>query len=387
MPRSILSPNSVTWERVRARRLERSFLAERAPAERLLDVVRELGGVQAQVQASAELQLAARVDGITAADVRDALWEQRTLVKAWTLRGTLHLHPAGELSALHATVRTLAADAPPSPSLVGPWRDPHGVVHPPLDAPQIAEVEVAVRAVLDGRCLTREEIAEEVVLRVGDAPRDRLRSGFGFFLGDLCQGPPRGGRVTLVRPDQWVEGWDGADGEPAVRDFCRRFLWTYGPSRPSDFRDWFMPRLLNVGAARDVFDSLGDELEEIDVAGRPAWVLAGDTVFPDPRPVVRLLPEYDAYVLGFRERDELVPDRVKELIARGRGRYEGVTGSQILLVDGLVAGTWSRRKRGRRVELDVTCAQKLTRVQRADLTAEAQRIGRFLALEPVLSIA
>ena len=92
-------------------------------------------------------------------------------------------------------------------------------------------------------------------------------------------------------------------------------------------------------------------------------------------------------MLGFRERDELVPDRVKELIARGRGRYEGVTGSQILLVDGLVAGTWSRRKRGRRVELDVTCAQKLTRVQRADLTAEAQRIGRFLALEPVLSIA
>ena len=284
MPRSILSPNSVTWERVRARRLERSFLAERAPAERLLDVVRELGGVQAQVQASAELQLAARVDGITAADVRDALWEQRTLVKAWTLRGTLHLHPAGELSALHATVRTLAADAPPSPSLVGPWRDPHGVVHPPLDAPQIAEVEVAVRAVLDGRCLTREEIAEEVVLRVGDAPRDRLRSGFGFFLGDLCQGPPRGGKVTLVRPDQWVEGWDGADGEPAVRDFCRRFLWTYGPSRPSDFRDWFMPRLLNVGAARDVFDSLGDELEEIDVAGRPAWVLAGTRYFPTRGP-------------------------------------------------------------------------------------------------------
>ena len=46
---------------------------------------------------SAELQLAARVDGITQADVRDALLERRDLVKTWTLRGTLHIHPADEI--------------------------------------------------------------------------------------------------------------------------------------------------------------------------------------------------------------------------------------------------------------------------------------------------
>jgi hypothetical protein len=37
-------------------------------------------GVHAQVQLSAELQLSARVDGVVQADVRSALWEQRTLV-------------------------------------------------------------------------------------------------------------------------------------------------------------------------------------------------------------------------------------------------------------------------------------------------------------------
>lgn len=383
-----MSATSVTWEQVRARRLERSFLVERAPAERLVDVVRELGGVQAQVQASAELQLAARVDGITAADVRDALWERRSLVKAWTLRGTLHLHPAGELSALHAARRVLAADAAPDPSVVGPWRDPHGVVHPPLAPEQLEEIEAAVREVLHGRCLTRETIADEVVQRVGEEPRERLRSGFGFFLGELCQGPPRGSKVTFVRPDEWVDGWSEADGEAATRDACRRFLEAYGPSRPAEFREWFMPRLLSVVQARAVFEALGGELATVEVDGRAAWVLVGDTAFPSQSPVgVRVLPEYDAYVLGFRERDELVPDRVKELIARGRGRYEGVTGSQVLLVDGIVAGTWSRRKRGRRIELEVTPAQRLTRAQRAELTAEAQRIGGFLALEPVLTVA
>src|SRR5207249_5087251 len=92
-----LTVPSATWAEVRARRLERSSLTDRAAADRLVDVARDVCGVHAQVQASAELQLAARVDGITRGDVRDALWERRTLVKAWTLRGTLHLHPADEL--------------------------------------------------------------------------------------------------------------------------------------------------------------------------------------------------------------------------------------------------------------------------------------------------
>ena len=382
-----VSPASATWAEVRARRIERSFLAERAPPDRLLDVVRELGGVQAQVQASAEVQLAARVDGVTAADVKEALWEKRTLVKAWTLRGTLHLHPAGELSALHAAHHMLAAAAPPDPSVVGPWQDPQGVVHPPLEAGQIAAIAAAVAEALDGRCLTREEIADEIVRRVGEGPRERLRSGFGFFLGELCQGPPRGTKATFVRPDEWIEGWGDADGDAALRDLCRRFLRTYGPSRPASFREWFMPRLLDAGAARAVFESLRDELEEVDVEGCSAWVGAGDTAFPEPTAAVRLLPEYDAYVLGFREREQLVPDRAKALIAQGRGRYEGVTGSQVLLVDGIVAGTWSRRRRGRRIELAVTPARKLTRAQRAALVAEAERIGAFLGLDPALTLA
>ena len=89
-----------TWDEVRARRLERSFLTTRAGPDRLLEVVHDLGGVHAQVQASAELQLAARLEGITQQDVREALWERRELVKAWTLRGTLHLHPSARAAAV-----------------------------------------------------------------------------------------------------------------------------------------------------------------------------------------------------------------------------------------------------------------------------------------------
>ena len=379
---------SATWDEVRARRLARSFLTEPPGAGRLVDVARELGGVHAQVQASAELQLAARVDGITQRDVRDALWERRLLVKGWTLRGTLHLHPAGELALWHAARRAVAGAPGDDPDELEAWRDPAGVLHPPLGGDEVKAIRAAVWAALDGRCLLRDELASEVVKQVGPGPRRRLLSGFAFFLSELCQGPPQGARVTFVRPDQWIDGWQEMDEQAALAEVCRRYLHAYGPARPGDFREWFSSPWFKPVRARALFDSLGDQLEEIDVEGRRAYVLSGDATFPAGQPSLRLLPEYDVYVMGFRERDQLVPPKVREHVAaHGRGRYEGPAGVRFLMIDGLAAGLWERKKRGKRIELRVTPARRLTRTRSAQLEDEAKRIGAFTGLEPVLTVA
>jgi len=52
----------------------------------------------------------------------------------------------------------------------------------------------------------------------------------------------------------------------------------------------------------------------------------------------------------------------------------------------MTAGLWERRKRGKRIDLQVTPARKLTRAQRTELDGEAERIGAFLGLEPVLTV-
>jgi hypothetical protein len=376
---------TVGWNEVRARRVARSSLSERASGERLVEVVGALCGVHAQVQASAELQLGARVEGIEQADVRAALWEQRALVKAWTIRGTLHLHPANELALWHAARRAVAGS---TDSELPEWRDPAGVLHPALAAEEVRAVRATVWEALDGRCLLRDELAEAVAGRVGAAPRDRLRSGFAFFLGGLCQGPPQGSRITLTRPDQWVENWrEVTDEREALREVCRRFLRTYGPARPSDFSEWFGAAAFKVAEARTLFEELSDELEEVAVEDHRCFVLSGDRSFPDSSRPVRLLPEYDVYVMGFRERDQLVPQPVRELIAgHGRGRYEGPAGVRLVLVDGLAGGLWERRKRGKRIELEVRLAPRLGKARRAELEREAERVGAFLGLEPVLSV-
>ena len=254
------------------------------------------------------------------------------------------------------------------------WTDPNGVAHEPVNADELAELRAAVWEAFDGRALLRDELAEEVIGRVGKKHEGRLRSGFAFFTSDLCQGPPQGSKITLARPDQWVEGWREVDEDEALREMLRRFLHAYGPTRPADFRSWF--------GADVPFDLV--DVEEVDVEGRGAFVLAGDTEFPEPEKAVRLLPEYDVYVMGFRERDHLVPERVRaQVAAHGRGRYEGPAGVRFLLVDGVTAGLWERKKTTKRLEIRVAPAR---RFRRAELEREVERYAAFLGVEASLTV-
>ena len=349
---------------MRARRLERSSLTSRCTD--LVDVARRSAGIHAQVQASAELQLAARVEGITQEDVRAALWRDRTLVKAWTVRGTLHLHPAAELP-LWSAVR------PPREEL-GEWRDPAGVVHPAVGADEVKELRAAVWDAASDEPLLRDELVAAAMRRVGGKHEGRLRSGFSFFTDELCQGPPRGNKITLVRPDLWLGSWKKVKRADALREVVRRFLYAYGPSRSVEFRSW-----LHADVPLDLVD-----VEEVDVEGERMLVSAGDTDFPELTRSVRLLPEYDVYVMGFRERDRLVPARVREQVAaHTRGRYEGPAGVRFLLSDGVSAGLWERKKTAKRLELRVAPAK---RVARGAIEREAARYAAFFGVDPVLTL-
>jgi hypothetical protein len=314
-----------------------------------------------------------RVDGIVQADVRRALWEERSLAKAWPLRGTLHLHPADELPLWFAARRAVSEEE----RELQAWPDPSGVVHPPVSADELAELRAAVWDAFEGEPLLREDLAAAVIERVGSKHEGRLRSGFAFFTSELCQGPPQGNKITLARPDQWLSGWREVDERDALREVVRRFLYAYGPVVPQDLREWFR--------ADVSFDGLA--LDEVDVEGRRAFVLAGDTEFPEEKNVVRLLPEYDVYVMGFREREHLVPEPVRaQVAAHGRGRYEGPAGVRFLLVDGVAAGLWERKKTAKRVQLTVRAARRLTRRQQAALQEEGVRVGTFLGLEPLVKL-
>ena len=207
-------------------------MLKRAPRAKLVDVVRDVCGIQAQVMGAAELSISARVDGVTQEDVRAELWEKRSLAKTWTIRGTLHLHPADELPLWAALTRA-----------TGELED--------------ADVLDAIADGLDGQCLLREELADAVARQAGEWTREKINSGWGYLIGSaaavgkLCHGPPRGAKVTFVRTDQWI-GWRDIDPQQALAEACRRFLATYGPAGPRELAGWLGIKPAEVPALPEV---------------------------------------------------------------------------------------------------------------------------------------
>jgi winged helix DNA-binding protein len=367
---------ALTWEQVRAQRQAASHLATPAPRTQLVEVVRDVGGIHAQVMSAAELALSARVRGLTQAHVRTALWEERTLAKTWTLRGTLHIHPADELGLWLAARRAVVGDS----YFASEVR--------PKEAKRILS---ALADALDGRCLTREELVEEVTPRVSEWARERIGSGWGTVLGPaaldgiLVHGPPQGTRVTFVRRDQWFGTQAEHDPRDALAEILRRYLAGFGPATPRDFAQWVGGSHFKAKDAKALLESIADEFVEVDLDGKPAWRLAGKEPRPAAPAGVRLIPEYDVYVMGFREREHLFPpEAVARTKAHGKGRMEGPGALSWLVVDGAVAGTWSRKRVGKRVELHVEPFGKLTKAQRQGLADESDRIGALFELEPQL---
>lgn len=382
---------SFTWDEVFARRLTRQHLAEPAPRARLGAVVSAVGGVQAQVGTAAGLAIAARVADVTQRDVWTELRERHGLVKTYSLRGTLHLHPAEDMPVWAAARRALPDWRE------GRWRAAYGLEPERADA-----VLAALADALDGRCLTRAELADAVAQRAGSWARERMASvwadliGMGFEAGLLCFGPSQGSSVTFARLDQWIGRAEEVEPDAALAAICRRYLAAYGPATHGDFAEWFGRRRLPTDAARALFARLGGEngengeIEEVMVEGKRAWLPKSDAEMPGPpaREVVRLLPQYDCYILGCRfGRERIVPEVArKRLFAYKNGRYEGAAGRPVLLIDGVVAGMWERRVRGKRIEIRVETFGTLTAAQRERLDAEVARVGEFLEAKTVLTL-
>jgi hypothetical protein len=358
------------WARVRAWRAARHHLDERAPATAMLDVAAELAGVHAQVMSSAELTLAARVEGIAPDDVRRALWEERSLVKTWAMRGTLHLLPAAEFPLWQAALSTRRGWE------TGAWQRAFAS----LD--ELKRLNDAVAQALDGRLLTREELAVRVAELTGSPElADKLRGSWGALLkpaaalGLLCFAPSQGQQVRFTRPDTWLNTWTDHDPEQAMAEVTRRFLAASGPVTREDFARWWgIPSPARGGR---LLERLGAEVARVEVEGTAAYALAADLpglAEAGGSRTVRLLPAFDQYVVtATLQAERLMPGPFKDRVYRPQGRL-----SPVLLVGGRMDGTWRQEAKGRRllVTIEPFTGPPPAWARRA-AEAEAERLAAF----------
>jgi hypothetical protein len=359
---------NITWADVRAFRLARQHLHRRAAPGELLEVVRDVCGIHAQLQSAMELQIWARVQGVGRKEIGSALWERRELVRTWSMRGTLHVFAATDLPLY------IGALSQHDRWWKGAWLRMIGMSEEELRA-----VLAAIKSSLGARPLTRSELAEKVEKKVGTQRGTLMLSGWGemlkpaAFQGHLCSGPPRGQSVTFVRPDRWLEDWAVPPPEQAWREIVRRYLSAYGPASREEFGRWWGMAAAPAGRA---LHASGLELVEVEVEGYRGWILEEDRGAlgkPPQPPSLRLLPAFDVYVAGNRPRASLVDPLLESLIFRKAGWI-----SPVVVVDGAIAGVWKHELTGRRLEVTVTPFEGLGAKGRRFLCEEADRLGDFL---------
>jgi len=227
---------SPSWPAVNARRLAQHGLARPFPSGTgVAEVAAAVSGVHAQVLSAAEVSAALRVERATRDDVRRALWEDRTLVKTFGPRGTVHLLPAADLGRWMAALGAL------------PWRSPFpdGVR---MTDDETRTVVAAIGEALRGRDLTVDELTEAIGDLAGAWaaepvmpafqtlwPRWRQVTDRAAYAGVLCYGPDRARKVTYARPPDA----DPVEPDAAVAWAIEQYLRSYGPATPASFAPWF----------------------------------------------------------------------------------------------------------------------------------------------------
>jgi len=377
----------VSSDQVAAYRLDRHHLVTRAVPQVIPKVAGDMAGVQAQVMSAAQMSLWARTRDLETADVEDALWHHRTLAKTWCMRGTTHLVPSRDIAVFVGGCARRAS------------RSLEWIVRAGMSIETTDRIADAVRKVLD-RPLTRKEAAPLLSEALGVRMRPATRGGWGgagkqeglefdgevwsvgsmLYLacvrGIACAGPEDGNEATYVRTDAWLAGARELPIEDAESELLRCYLHAYGPATVADFASW---TYMKAADAREIWSREAHGLAAVDAAGRPGWVLRSDLRALErawiETPVVRLLPYFDAYLLGHKDKAHLVDAAHYKRVYRPAGWL-----SPVLLVDGRIAGVWAYARKGKRLEVRVEPFIRLGSSVRTLIRVETEDLGRFLGL-------
>lgn len=182
----------------------------------------------------------------------------------------------------------------------------------------------------------------------------------------------RDGKTSAyVRTDQVLGKRTTMNQDAARRELLRRYLRCFGPSTAADFAAWVG---ITASEARADWDSLADELIEVDLDGRKTWVHDVDAAVLHKRPKgsgVRLLPPYDAY-LDQRDRETLIPER-----ALHKKVWRAIGNPGVVISAGEAVATWRTQKKGKRLNVIVETLRDLSRRACDEVAAQAELLGPF----------
>ncbi len=348
------------------RRLASQFLTTRGPKS-AAEVVRALGAVQAQDYAGAKWALGLRTRGATDADIEREIDDGRIL-RTHVLRPTWHFVAPEDIR----WMLTLTAPR------VNQAMAYHGRSLELTPSVCNRSNDAIAKALGDGKHLTRAELSV-CLERAGVKPASGQRLGHLMMNAELdavvCSGARRGKQFTYALLDERVPRSSALDRDEALLELTRRYFSARGPATIRDFSWW--SGLTMADAKRGVQIAERD-LETASFNGHEMWLVPRSR--PQSRHSAHLLPNYDEYFIGYKDRSA-VGERV--------GHTDPVTGgdagiTHVAFIDGQLVGQWKRLTDKKHAIVDIRLRTRLTADEMDALESVAQSFSRFLG-QPVVT--
>ena len=334
-----------------------------ARADSGADVVRALGAVQAQDYAGAKWAVAQRTRGRTDAEIEREL-ETGQILRTHVLRPTWHfIVPSDIRWMLELTAPRVSAMMAPANRRLELDRTVYRRAY-----------HVITKALVGGKFLMRSELASKLA-RAGIAGANGQRLGHLMMQAELdgvvCSGPRRGNQFTYALLDERAPAAPTLVRDEALAELTRRYFTRRGPATPHDFAWWSG---LTVSEARRGIALLDSALVRLTIGARDYWI-ATAAPLPSRRTLsAHLLPNYDEYFIGFRDRTAIgrrVPDT--STVTGGNALIP-----HVIVVNGELVGIWRRTLEKDRVVVTLEPHAALTASESDRVAAEARRFGRFL---------
>jgi hypothetical protein len=332
-------------------------------------IVTHLGAIQAQDYAGALWSIGLRIAGATRADVERAIVE-RTIVRTWPMRGTLHFIPAVDarwmlelltpriMKAAEGRHRRLELDD-------ATFRRSRALVGRALKDEPVLPRAAILAALEQGGVSTTGQRGIHILQRLS---LERM----------LCYGPHAEKQPTFALFDEWIRTSRPLDRDDALRTLAERYFRSHGPATLRDFVGWTG---LTVADAKIGLRLAQPALERIATDDGELWMSNGLAATDTPAPRAHLLPGFDEIMLGYKDRSAMLASRYAgRIVPGGNGMFLST-----LVLDGQVRGTWRRSARATAMELEASPFGRLTTSQKKAFDGPRERYAHFLGMTVTLA--
>lgn len=332
------------------------------------EVVNWLGAVQSQDYAGAKWALGLRTRGLTDPDV-DRAFADGSILRTHVLRPTWHFVTPADIRWMLALTgpRVHAVNATMQRQLE-------------VDKATIRKSHQLMEKTLRGHnYLKREEIAselEKVGIRAA-GPRLAYIVMSAELDGLICSGPRRGKQFTYALLEERVPRGRDLTRDEALAELVKRYFQSHAPATLQDFCVWSG---LTLADAKNGIEMVRSGFMSEGINGQTYW-------FPETKPVKRkipiahLLPNYDEYFIGFKDRSAIAQSIRKSEIQKD----DPALLSNIIVLNGQVIGGWKRTLKKNQVHVEASLLTGLSDDDKLAIQRAAELFATFLELPLALS--